>query len=206
MIGSNIWKRKKRAKHGRRSLKRSACLTRKFMKKIDKSDVNEERLYDQILKLAKNSIKNSHILDIRLFDEETKELYFAKEIVFSSSRGTKQEIEERRKKRFLTNPKAYKKVPLGVLVYTDGIPRSNADVENYHSETFPENATHLDCSHRGDGRHYWRARHSRHIRQAFSSACAANGGTARTPTLACISPSGKAKSSSGRLLKTFGIN
>lgn len=112
-----------------------SLLNHKVQKRIDKSDLNEERLYEQILKLADGSIKNSDILSIRLRDEKTNELYFAATMGFP---GTKPEVEAHKKKRFPLHQKAYKRVPLGVLVFKDGIPRSNADVEDYRSETFPK--------------------------------------------------------------------
>lgn len=112
-----------------------SLLNHKVQKRIDKSDLNEERLYEQILKLAHSSIKNSDILSIRLRDEKTDELYFAETLGFP---GAKQEVEALKKKRFPLNERAYKRVPLGVLVFKDGKARSNADVDDYRSETFPK--------------------------------------------------------------------
>jgi signal transduction histidine kinase len=117
-----------------------STLNAKVRNRIDKSDIDEEKLYSQILDLAKNAIKNSDILDIRLYDEKSQQLYFAKTKGFSKSRGTRRQIEERRKKRFPIKKYLYQHVPLGVLVFEDGIARSvmNAEVEDYRSKTFPE--------------------------------------------------------------------
>lgn len=115
-------------------------LNAKVQKRIDKSEIDEEQLFGQILDLAAKSIKNSDILDIRLFDERTKELYFVKMKGSSNSRLSKRELEQRMKTRFSVKGGSDKHLPLGVQVFKDGVARSimNAESENYHSKTFPE--------------------------------------------------------------------
>lgn len=120
-------------------IKKISELNAKVQKRIDKSDVDEEELYRQILELAKSSIKNSDILSIRLRDDKTNQLYFAK-IHGLKKKLSKVEIQTRETKRFSLEKSCNKNVPLGVLVFQEGVGRSvmNADLENYKSETFPE--------------------------------------------------------------------
>jgi signal transduction histidine kinase len=115
-------------------------LNAKVQQRIDKSDIDEEKLYEQILDLAKNSIKNSDILDIRLYDDKNEELYFAKTKGFEKPKAKGQEIENRKKKTFPIDKSFYEEVPLGILVFGDGVARCimNAEQENYRSKTFPE--------------------------------------------------------------------
>lgn len=101
----------------------------------------EDDLYRRILRLAKHVIRGADILDIRLYDKQNGQLYFAKPKIGSAwVRGSKQEMEARAAKRFRVTQPPADSDPLGVKVLFDGKTQvvMNAEAVSYRSQTFPE--------------------------------------------------------------------
>jgi signal transduction histidine kinase len=105
---------------------------------LDRSALNEDSLYENTLRIARRVIRGGNILDIRLVDESTQELYFAKFFGSAWFKGSRREIAERRQKRF--SLVSINEGNLGLDVFRSGQPKciSNAEQENYRSTTFPQ--------------------------------------------------------------------
>lgn len=113
---------------------RIRALNQEVRKAFEHSGLNETKLLEETLSIAKDSIKNSDILDIRLRDDKTNELYFAKTSGFPKTNGAENDIE---KKRFPVDKTLYENVPLSILVFEDGRARF-VSKDSYKSELFPE--------------------------------------------------------------------
>lgn len=96
----------------------------------------ELRIFAEALRVARSVIRGSEIMDVRLFDEGTNELYFAETFGKAWSKGTEQEIDQRRRRRFsvLGNPSSG-----GAHVFlTRKVYIVQGPDDPYYSETFPD--------------------------------------------------------------------
>ena len=121
-------------------IKSVSKLNAKAQRLIGSAEADKIQLYEDLLKLARSSIKNSSVLDIRLVDGKTNELYFAKTLGFTKDKGSRSET-DLKNKRFSLNKSSYTgHIPLGVSVFEkkEAVFIADAEIENYRSETFPE--------------------------------------------------------------------
>lgn len=95
-------------------------------------------LYNQTLEIVSRVIARETVSDIRLFDEEKKELYFAHFRGYEWDRGSEDEIKERRSRRFPLEWARDRSV--GAYVFHTRQVREVPDVRNdrAYSPTFPE--------------------------------------------------------------------
>ncbi len=99
---------------------------------------NQYRIFDQTLKVAQDVIKDADILDVRLFDPDSRQLYFAATFGSAWKEGTSAEVKSRLEKIFLVDDRGPHR-PLGVRVFHSGIAMSvTATPGGYKSETFPQ--------------------------------------------------------------------
>lgn len=118
-------------------IERIRDLNQEVRKAFEHSGLDEARLLEQTLSIARDSIRNSDILDIKLLDDKTNELYFARTLGFPKANGIEDDIE---KKRFPIDKTLYENVPpLSILVFEDGRGRfvTNTGADRYKSELFP---------------------------------------------------------------------
>jgi signal transduction histidine kinase len=97
----------------------------------------EQRIFAEAIKITKSVIRNAEIMDFRLLDDSTRELYLAETQGEVWNEGTKEEIDARRRRRFPideTHPRS-----AGAYVFQSGevYVTHNIQKEDYYSETFP---------------------------------------------------------------------
>jgi signal transduction histidine kinase len=98
-----------------------------------------QRIFDKTLSVAHEVVTGSDILDVRLFDDKTRELYFAATRGSAWREGSAAEVKARFERRFPVDDRSYNR-PLGVRVYHSGTAMSifDAEREGYQSKTFPQ--------------------------------------------------------------------
>lgn len=103
---------------------------------LTKQQPNEHRIFAEALRVTSSVIEGAQIMDIRLLDPETRELYFAETHGQLWSEGDQQEIVERKSRRFPITDGPPKSA--GAQVFNTGrvylIPDTLKDP--YYSETF----------------------------------------------------------------------
>jgi signal transduction histidine kinase len=104
---------------------------------LSRDNPDENQIFLQALKVTNSVIPGAEIMDIRLYDPKTKELYFAEVYGKAWKEGTNEEIELRRKRRFAVEGK--RPSSAGTFVFQQGILYEIDDVKKdpYYSETFP---------------------------------------------------------------------
>lgn len=116
-------------------------LNDKFQRTLD-SEKKKREFYTEILKLTERNIKGADILDIRLLDEITKELYFVEHLGDAWTEGGDIEFDKRFKTRFplVAWGNSRERNNIGVEVLRSGTVQQikDAETENYCCETFPE--------------------------------------------------------------------
>ena len=120
-----------------RALVRGVSRLNRFVQaELTRDMPNELRILNEALKLTSNVIHGAEIMDVRLFDARTNELYFAATHGAAWNQGTESEIEERKRRRFrvLEEPGSagahvFKTAQLYVV--------KDAETDPYYSKTFP---------------------------------------------------------------------
>jgi hypothetical protein len=115
-------------------IERIRDLNQEVRRAFEQSGVKETRLLEQTLTIARDSIRNSDILAIRLRDDITNELYFAATLGFPKANGADNDIET---KRVSIDKTLYDNVPLSILVFEEGRARL-VTKDDYKCELFPE--------------------------------------------------------------------
>lgn len=115
-------------------IERIRCLNQEVRRAFEHSGVKETRLLEQTLTIARDSIRNSDILAIRLRDDITNELYLAASLGFPEANGNEDDTE---KKRFPIDKTLHKNIPLSILVFEEGRARL-VTKDDYKCELFPE--------------------------------------------------------------------
>jgi signal transduction histidine kinase len=120
-----------------RALVRSVSILNQFVQnELTRERPDEVRIFSEALRLTGTAIPGAEIMDVRLFDEATKELYFATTHGTAWNQGSDDEIEERKRRRFSTV-----RVPesAGAHVFNTGqiYVVQNAATDPYYSKTFP---------------------------------------------------------------------
>jgi GAF domain-containing protein len=120
-----------------RSLVQSVSRLNTFVHKELTLPVPDElRIFDEAMRVTKTVIDGAEIMDVRLLDEERKELYFAKTYGQAWRMGDESEIAERQLRRFSVrgNPTS-----AGAKAFQTGQVYMIRDVDkdHYYSETFP---------------------------------------------------------------------
>jgi len=97
---------------------------------------DELRIFDEALRVTSRVIRGAEIIDVRLLDEKTHELYVAKTYGKAWDDGSEEEIQKRRQRRF---PVRGKPGSAGAYVFQTGRLYVLYDVhqDHYYSETFP---------------------------------------------------------------------
>lgn len=92
-------------------------------------------IYDLLLQYASEIVPGGEIFDIRLFDKDRNDLYFAATLGPAWQSGSEEEQRRRREKRFSIKGKS-----AGAYVYRNKRTKVITDVsaEEFYSETFPE--------------------------------------------------------------------
>lgn len=104
---------------------------------LKKEEPDEQYIFDKALSVTHDVIKGTEIMDVRLLDEATNELYFVATHGKAWDEGSKDEIEQRKRRRF---PIALKPpMSAGAHVLQTGDFYSIPDVrqDTYYSATFP---------------------------------------------------------------------
>jgi len=107
---------------------------------LQKAALSQERIFEEALKDTEQLIRGADITDVRLFDKDTRELYYVAPRGRSWNEGSEDKIIERRNKRFSVD------MPLssaGARVFNKGEVETLNDVHSdpHYSEIFPEART-----------------------------------------------------------------
>lgn len=111
-----------------------------FVQQELKADApNEKHVFKEVLSVAHSVITGADISDVRLYDPETRELYFAATYGKAWTEGGNAASEARLKRRFSVN-EVNSLSPIGVRVFHSGKAMSvfNAEGRGYKSTTFPQ--------------------------------------------------------------------
>lgn len=103
---------------------------------LSRDSPDEDRIFAEALRVAASVIRGAEIMDVRLLDEGTNELYFTETYGKAWSNGTEQEIEERWRRRF---PVMGEPSSAGAYVFqTRKVHIVQGPDDSYYSETFPD--------------------------------------------------------------------
>jgi signal transduction histidine kinase len=119
------------------ALVRSVTTLNRFVQKeLTREKPNEFRIFEEALKLTSSAIPGAEIMDVRLHDGRTKELYFAVTHGTAWNEGTETEIENRKNRRFKL---IAQRESAGTHVFNTGklYVVQDADTDPYYSKTFP---------------------------------------------------------------------
>ncbi|MCI0488511.1 MAG: GAF domain-containing protein [Blastocatellia bacterium] len=121
-----------------RNLVGSITLLNRFVhNELTREEPQELRIFDEALQATSQVINGAEIMDVRLFDDKTNELYFATTYGRAWQEGSEGEIQQRKARRFtvLGRPKS-----AGAYVFQTGRLHLVHDVrrDDYYSETFPK--------------------------------------------------------------------
>ncbi len=120
-----------------RALVRSVSKLNQFVQKeLTQEKPDELRIFGEALRLTSTTIPGAEIMDVRLVDERTNELYFATTKGPAWDRGDETEIEQRKLRRFSLVNKAES---AGAHVFKTGklYVVKDAAIDPYYSKTFP---------------------------------------------------------------------
>lgn len=112
-----------------------------FVQREFETSPDESRIFDEALRVTKDVITGSDILDVRLLDKESNELYFANTDGGDAwKKGSSADIQERLKKRFSISESMASDGSLAVKVFQEKKAQiiNDASLEGYQSKTFPE--------------------------------------------------------------------
>jgi signal transduction histidine kinase len=111
-------------------------LNRFVQKELTRPEPNELRIFDEALKLTSSVISGAEVMDVRLFDDKTNQLYFATTHGPAWAQGDEAEIDERRSRRF---PITKSNTSAGAYVFNRNrlYVVENSKTDPYYSETFP---------------------------------------------------------------------
>src|SRR5205085_2780477 len=120
-----------------RALVRSVSRLNQFVQtELRREAPDELRIFDEALRLTSTAIPGAEIMDVRLLDARTNELYFAKTRGTAWDQGNIAEIEDRKRRRFSLKGQresagahVFKTAKLYVV--------RDADTDPYYSRTFP---------------------------------------------------------------------
>lgn len=112
-------------------------LNRSADRELRRKKPQERRIFDKALHMVSETIDGADILDIRLRDEKSNELYFARTYGDAWKEGTRDEVLDRTTRRFPISDKA---TSAGAFVTQTGKVYlvSDADQADYYDPTFPE--------------------------------------------------------------------
>ena len=120
-----------------RSLVQSVSRLNTFVhNELTRSAPDELRIFDEAMRVTKSVIDGAEIMDVRLLDEGTKELYFARTYGQAWKLGDESEINDRQPKRFSIRGRP---TSAGAKAFQSGQVYIIKDVykDPYYSETFP---------------------------------------------------------------------
>ncbi len=138
---SNLLQEKKEAESWQRLVEDINWLNDQVQKRLDRSEMDKAQLLDYILRIAKSTIDGADILDIRLLDETSNELYFASTLGNAWNKGSKAEIKGRKSKRYPLLSDVNDKNVIGVESILTGKVQNITDINSkmgYSSDVFPE--------------------------------------------------------------------
>lgn len=110
-------------------------LNRFVQKELTRKEPNELRIFEEALKVTSSVISGAEIMDVRLLDENSNELYFATTHGSAWKEGSEGEIEKRKLRRFSVKPAS----SAGAHVFNSGklYVVKDAQKDPHYSETFP---------------------------------------------------------------------
>jgi GAF domain-containing protein len=106
-------------------------------KELTREEPDENRIYAESLRVSSTVIEGAEIMDVRLLDEQTRELYFAETYGNAWNEGTEEDIGKRKKRRYSVK----ERIPTsaGARAFQEGELSEIRDVriDPVYSETFP---------------------------------------------------------------------
>lgn len=113
-------------------------LNRFVLAELAKSGLSESKIFGEALRVTSSLIAGAEIMDVRLLDPRTRELYFCETHGAAWSLGPPEELERRRSKRFPIDDPQRKSAGAHVVQTAEVFEILDVSKEELYSETFPD--------------------------------------------------------------------